>query len=276
MLRTLFSRRYIATTLLVLAAMAVMARLGVWQLDRREQRLARNADLAAKLAAPPLSLNAAAADPTTLPTDPSEVRYTQAAARGRFDFAHQVILVQQLYQGMPGVHLVAPLVLEGSDRAVLVDRGWVPTDQVEAARQGQLDAESGVVEVVGFLQPSQVLQGRAAERAAQAAAQGGPRQEWYRIDVAALQRQMPYPLLPLYLQQAPGPQGNISLPYREAVEVDFSEGPHLGYAIQWFSFALIAGVVYVAAVRARERKAQQSPAVVQTAEPIAKELGGRA
>lgn len=276
MLRTLFSRRYIATTLLVLAAMAVMARLGVWQLDRREQRLARNADLAAKLAAPPLSLNAAAADPTTLPTDPSEVRYTQAAARGRFDFAHQVILVQQLYQGMPGVHLVAPLVLEGSDRAVLVDRGWVPTDQVEAARQGQFDAESGVVEVVGFLQPSQVLQGRAAERAAQAAAQGGPRQEWYRIDVAALQRQMPYPLLPLYLQQAPGPQGNISLPYREAVEVDFSEGPHLGYAIQWFSFALIAGVVYVAAVRARERKAQQSPAVVQTAEPIAKELGGRA
>lgn len=276
MLRTLFSRRYIATTLLVLAAMAVMARLGVWQLDRREQRLARNADLAAKLAAPPLSLNAAAADPTTLPTDPSEVRYTQAAARGRFDFAHQVILVQQLYQGMPGVHLVAPLVLEGSDCAVLVDRGWVPTDQVEAARQGQFDAESGVVEVVGFLQPSQVLQGRAAERAAQAAAQGGPRQEWYRIDVAALQRQMPYPLFPLYLQQAPGPQGNVSLPYREAVEVDFSEGPHLGYAIQWFSFALIAGVVYVAAVRARERKAQQSPAVVQTAEPIAKELGGRA
>ena len=35
MVKKLLSRRYIFYTLLVIAAMAVMARLGVWQLDRR-------------------------------------------------------------------------------------------------------------------------------------------------------------------------------------------------------------------------------------------------
>ncbi|MDW8317308.1 MAG: SURF1 family protein [Anaerolineae bacterium] len=277
MLRTLFSRRYIATTLLVLAAMAVMARLGVWQLDRREQRLARNAELAAKLAAPPVSLNDAASAPAwPLSSDRDEVRNVRAEARGRFDFSHQVILVQQLFEGMPGVRLVAPLVLEGTERAVLVDRGWVPVDQVEAARQGQFDVETGEVTVLGVLQPSQILFGRAAERAAQQASPGGPQTDWYRVDIEALQRQMPYALLPVYLQQAPGPQGNTALPYRSTPTVDLSEGPHLGYAIQWFSFAVIAGVIYVALVRSRARKAQTAPTLPLSAEPIADDLVGRA
>lgn len=265
MLKTLFSRRYILMTLLVLAAMAVMARLGVWQLERRQQRLARNADLVAKLAAPPLSLNAAATV-WPLSADRNEIRNTQATANGRFDFAHQVVLLQQNYQGMPGVHLVTPLLLEESDRAVLVDRGWAPLDQLEAVRQGQLNTEGGSVTVTGALQPSQILYGRAAERAAEQIAGAGPRLEWYRIDIEALQHQMPYELLPAYLLQAPGPEGNRSLPYRVQPEVDLSEGPHLGYALQWFAFAVTAGVVYVALVRSRERKTQLLPPVAAVPE----------
>ncbi len=258
MVKTLFSRRYILMTLLVLAAMAVMARLGVWQLERREQRLARNADLMAKLAAPPLSLNAAATA-WPLSSDRDEIRNTQATASGRFDFANQVLLLQQNYQGTPGVHVVTPLLLEGSDRAVLVDRGWVPLDQVEAVRQGQLNTATASVTVTGVLQPSQILYGRAAQRAAEQAAESSPRKEWYRIDIEALQRQMPYELLPAFLLQAPGPEGNNTLPYRIQPEVDLSEGPHLGYALQWFAFAITAGAVYVTLVRSRERKAQPPP-----------------
>jgi surfeit locus 1 family protein len=62
-------------------------------------------------------------------------------------------------------------------------------------------------------------------------------------------------LLPVYLLEAPGPQGNAVLPYRIEPEVDLSEGPHMGYALQWFAFAIVAGVVYVAAVHSRLRKA---------------------
>jgi surfeit locus 1 family protein len=60
----------------------------------------------------------------------------------------------------------------------------------------------------------------------------------------------------VYLLEAPGPEGNIALPYRIEPEVDLTEGPHLGYAAQWFAFAVVAGVVYVGVVRARLRKEQ--------------------
>lgn len=253
MLKTLFTRKYILMTLLVLAAMAVMARLGVWQLDRRQQRIARNADLVAKLDAAPLSLNEAAqAAQWPLSEDRNAVRNTRASATGQFDFARQVVLVQQNYQDQPGGHVVTPLVLDGSGKAILVDRGWVPAADVESGRWAQYTAETGQQTATGFLQPSQILFGKAAEQAAPET----PKAEWFRIDIAGIQKQMPYELLPVFLLQSPGPGSAASLPYRIEPDVDLSEGPHMGYALQWFAFALIAGIVYVGVVRSREQKAK--------------------
>lgn len=254
MLKVLFSRRYILITLLVLAAMAVMLRLGVWQLDRREQRLARNADLVAKLQAAPLSLNEAAGA-WPLSTDRDVIRNTRAAATGHFDFARQLVLLQQPYEGQLGLHLVAPLVLDGSGKAILVDRGWIPGENLQTAAMAQYDDPAAPVTVDGFLQPSQILFGQAAERARDNPEPQQPKAEWYRIDVEAIQGQMPYELLPAYLLQSAGPAGNTGLPYRIEPEIDLSEGPHLGYALQWFAFAITAGVIYVSLVRSRLRKA---------------------
>lgn len=276
MLKTFFGRKYILMTLLVLAAMAVMARLGVWQLDRREQRLARNADLVAKLNAAPLSLNeAAAASQWPLPTDRSAVRNLRASATGEFDFARQVLLVQQNFQDQPGGHLVTPLVLDGGDKALLVDRGWIPAADIESGRWQQYADESGPQTVIGFVQPSQILFGKAAEKAAQQVGPQGPTSQWYRIDVAALQRQMPYQLLPVFLLQSPGPEGNTTLPYRIEPDVDLSEGPHLGYALQWFAFALVAGGVYVGVVHSREHKAKRPTQPEAVLEPFPAPGAGR-
>ena len=257
MIKALFSRRYILMTLLVVVAMAVMARLGVWQLERREQRIARNADLVAKLEAAPVSLNEAAlAAAWPLPEDRTAVRNLPALAAGEYDFANQLLLVQQNYRDMPGAHLVTPLVLDGGSQAVLVDRGWIPFDDVQSGRWQQYDDQRGPVTISGRVQPSQILASRAAEQADSSAGLQEAKAEWYRIDIEAIQGQLPYQLLPVYLLEAPGPEGNIALPYRIEPEVDLTEGPHLGYAAQWFAFAVVAGVVYVGVVRARLRKEQ--------------------
>jgi surfeit locus 1 family protein len=252
MIRTVFGKRYILITLFVLAAMAVMSWLGIWQLDRREQRLARNADIMAKQEQPARSLNDAAAGMWALPDDRSQVRNVKAQATGQNDFDHQIVLREQLHEGQPGVHLVAPLVLADTNQAVLVDRGWIPEDQ--AGDPAQYDEAGGQVSVEGLLQPSQVLFGRAAERAADEAAPATSQLAWYRIDVEAIQGQMPYELLPVYLLQSPSPVGGPALPARVKPSFDLSEGPHMSYALQWFAFALTAGIVYLGVVRNRERK----------------------
>lgn len=254
MIKALFSRRYILVTLLVIAAMAVMARLGVWQLERRQQRIAANADLVAKLEAAPISLNeAAAAALWPLPEDRKAVRNLRAVAAGQYDFDRQLLLVQQNYDGMAGAHLVVPLVLNDAGQAVLVDRGWVPYEEVSSGRWQQHDDPRGPVTISGRVQPSQILPNQTANPASAGAQEA--KSEWHRIDIDAIQGQMPYPLLPIYLLEAPGPEGNARLPYRIEPEVDLSEGPHMGYALQWFAFAIVAGVVYVAALRSRLRKA---------------------
>jgi surfeit locus 1 family protein len=232
LLRTLLDRRHWWVTLVVLLGMAFLARLGFWQLDRLEQRRARNAEITRQLALPPLPLNR-----QSLPDDLESLKYRRAGARGEFDTSRQVALLYQDWMGAPGIHLVAPLVLDGTSQAVLVDRGWLPQDQADAHHWSAYD-ETAPVDVTGYVRLSQTLPG---EREAIPA---GPQSEWYRLDVEAIQAQMPYDLLPIYLLQEPAP-GDTRLPYEGEPEFDLSDGPHLGYAIQWFIFALILGVVYV-------------------------------
>lgn len=262
MARTLVSRRYIAVTLLVLAAMAVMARLGVWQLERREQRQARNVDLALKLSQPPLSVNAVAAGLATLPDQREAVRNLRASATGRFDYANQVLLVQQVHNDMLGSRLLTPLLLAESDKAILVDRGWIPTTSADPSGWAQYDGEARETTLPGFLLPTQIIGAPAQPDPNQPA-----RREWFQADVAAIAAQLPYEVLPVYLLQAASPQDNAAPPLRQDPVIDLSEGPHLGYAIQWFSFAVVAGVVYLRVVWQRERKAQR--AVVRDEEPDA-------
>jgi surfeit locus 1 family protein len=244
LLSTLFNCQWWWVTLVVLLGMAVLGRLGVWQLDRLDQRRARNAELIQQLALPPLSLGA-----EPLPHDLKSLKNRQATARGEFDFSHQIALMHQNQANAPGIHLIAPLVIEGGAQAVLVDRGWLPSEYAAPETWSQFD-ESGPENVTGFIQLTQTLPASAQGVARSMPAE--PRTEWYRVDVEAVQAQMPYDLLPFYLFQSPTGDEAGGLPYRAQPEFDLSEGPHLGYAIQWFIFALILGAIYVRYVSKKE------------------------
>ncbi len=71
---------------------------------------------------------------------------------------------------------------------------------------------------------------------------------------------LPYDLLSVYLIQAPEGE-QIAPPYRAIPQIEITEGPHLGYAVQWFTFAAILLIGYPFFVRrevqAREHKAQE-------------------
>lgn len=233
-LRTLCSRRWLLATVLVLVGMGVFVRLGIWQLDRLAQRRAANAALREALAATVFDLPSA-----TLPTDVEDLQDRQVRAVGTFDFTAEVILKVQDWQGQSGVHLLAPLVFADGETAVLVDRGWIPEAEADPAKWATYD-EPGQVTVQGVFAAPQRLTRRGA-----VIQPDSPQSEWYRVDVAAIQNQLPYTLLPVYIIQAPPPDGNVALPYRAVPEVDLSEGPHLSYAMQWFIFSLILGGGYL-------------------------------
>ncbi len=228
--RAMVSRQWIIATIAVIAGMIVLARLGFWQLDRLDQRRAQNAALAAALASAPVDLNG-----ESLPGDLTSLKNRDAVAQGQFDFAYQGIVKLQNYQNKPGVHLVAPLVLDDGKTAVLVNRGWVPEADSYAAYN-----EPGALTVNGYIGLTQTLNRDSGVSAVT------EELAWYRVDIEAIQAQMPYDLLPIYINQAP--EANDAPPFRAEREVDLSEGSHMGYAIQWFIFCATLAIMYAALV----------------------------
>ena len=244
LLQVLFSRRRWWTTLVVLLGMAVLVRLGFWQLDRLEQRRTRNTAIIQQLELPALPLTG-----QPLPQDLTSLKNRQGTALGEFDFSSQVALKHQNWQETPGIHLITPLVIEGTSQAVLVDRGWLPTDQAGPENWPQFD-QPGPTTVTGLIQLSQTLPNSTGDTTQPTLAKR--QAEWYRVDIEVIQGQTPYQLLPIYVLESPRGEGNPELPYQVKPQFDLSDGPHLGYAIQWFIFSVILAIIYVRIVTKRE------------------------
>lgn len=246
-LRLLFSRRYWWQTLIVLAAMAVMAGLGQWQLARLEQRRAANALLLEKFQAEPLRLTGAA-----LSESPDALQDRLAEVTGVYDFDRQIAVQGQFSEGEPGFWLITPLRIQGSETAVLINRGWIPAAAGESGEWAAFD-ETPTQSVRGYLQRS-----RKMPDGSTSTLPADTRKGWWRVDVEAIQSQMEYPLLPVYVQTAPDEhRPRAELPRRLPVDFDLSEGSHMSYALQWYSFALIAGIVYIVVLRRREAEASR-------------------
>jgi surfeit locus 1 family protein len=227
----------IAGTILLAIVVAVCVRLGFWQLSRLDERRALNAGVAARLEQEPIGDLARLADTTG-------VSYRIATASGHYDNERYVVLPGRSRAGVPGVHLIMPLRLIGRSDAVLVNRGWVPAPDA-ASIDARDFAVAEPVDVRGLVMP---FPGRAqslAQRETPLAADTFTH-VLYRIDEVALRRQFPYRLLDVMLQEldvAGGPRYPTQL---EPPPLD--EGPHLGYALQWFGFALIGVIGWFALV----------------------------
>ena len=239
--QALIGRRWWWVTLLVIALMLLLARLGFWQLDRLDQRRTANAELRAALESAPIDLNSAFVSYADLEPDavPSELANRDISMTGHFDYSSQRILKLQNWQGFPGVHLITAFVLEDSGRAVLVDRGWIPDSEYVAGNT--FEERSGSQTIEGYISLTETL----ARKPAGSAALPEQGSEVFRVDVAALQSEMPHELAPFYVMQAPLTNDQDSLPIRIPKTVDLSEGPHLGYAVQWFIFSLGLGAGYL-------------------------------
>jgi len=241
-LRLLFSRRHWWQTLIVLVAMAVMAALGQWQLLRLEQRRTANAELLIKLQAESLVITGA-----DLAETPDELEDRLATASGIYDFAQQIAVQGQFSENEQGYWLVTPLRIDASENAILVIRGWIPAAEGERGDWSAYD-EADVRTVQGYLQRSRVMPDGSTSAVPQDPVKG-----WWRVDIQAIQSQMPYPLLPVALQVAPEEnRAGRELPRRVPVAFDLSEGSHMSYALQWYSFAVIAGIVYIVVLRRQE------------------------
>jgi surfeit locus 1 family protein len=233
-------RQWLALAIGLVAAF-VCVRLGLWQLDRRSERQAHNDSVRA---------NAEAA-PTPLPQLGllvDSLRFRRVVMHGRWDYHHEIALTGRSRNGSPGVHILTPLVPNGIDHAVLVNRGWVYAPDAASIdfdrwREGDNATFVGYVQL--FPDPEADPRDPRSTRSPRA---------WHRLDTAALARTLPYALEPYYVVALP--DSGVPPASDRPARLDLPQlgsGPHLSYAIQWFSFGTIA-LVGAAILIWRDRK----------------------
>jgi surfeit locus 1 family protein len=229
----------------------VCVRLGIWQLERLAQRQAFNSHILEMRALPMLEL------PSTEGLEAQE--YRRVRVRGTFDPEHQVAIRNQAHDGQYGYSLFSPLridgqpeSIDGAQTAVLVDRGWIPAEgngQPEAWRKYD---EPGKVEVHGVIRLGQTgpIFGGIAQPTPIPGEPGAA--FWVYADVEGIGEQLPYAILPVYVQSdGSAPPGG--LPIAGTPTLELTEGPHRGYAMQWFAFAAILVIGYPIYVGKKEQ-----------------------
>jgi surfeit locus 1 family protein len=214
------TRIWLFVTFAIVAA-AVFVRLGFWQLHRRQERRARNALITARLDSAEIDVNA-------LPGDTTLARFRRVRVAGVPDYDHELVYAARSYKGSPGVNLLTPVRFPGRDTAVIVDRGWVYAGDGATVDFGKWHDRDSTF--TGYVEEFPSSGGSTYT--------GKPR-IIARMSADVVRRALPYPVAPVYVVVlgdsaiAPDRVARLSVP-------PLDDGPHMGYALQWFAFALIA------------------------------------
>lgn len=224
-------------TAIFLPALALLVGLGVWQLDRREEKLALIARVETALAAEPVSLDVALAG------ELASADYMRVRATGIFVHERESYLFTRGPDGRPGYRVLTPFRLD-DDRLVLVDRGFVPETLREPGTraEGQVAGRRMVSGVLRVLGPRGIF----------AAEPDRAQRVWYARDPADIARtlgiQVAAPVI-IEADAVPNPGG---WPLAGWTRGEF-RNPHLGYAVTWFGLALALIVIYLAYHRSQGR-----------------------
>ena len=222
-------RRFWTVTLATALTMVVTASLGCWQLQRADQKLALQAEMDSRAALPVWKerdlLQAQA---------PQTAWYRPVQLRGEWVPDASVFLDNRQMDGRPGFFLLTPLRLAGSDRAILVQRGWAPRDFIDRSRTPEVPTPVGQVTVEGRLAPPPAKLYELGTSAP------GPIRQ--NIEPSALAAEFRLELLDASVLQTNYAGDGLS---RQWPRVESGIDKHHGYAFQWFALCTLAAVLYL-------------------------------
>jgi cytochrome oxidase assembly protein ShyY1 len=254
--RFLFSRRWVllAVTVVVLAYGCYL--LGQWQFHRLHDREARNAQTTANLRAAPVRVDHVLAVGRPV-ADRDEWR--RVTATGTYAKDQSVIVRYQTRDGASGVDVVTPLrtLPSGRGPALLVDRGWMQTDNVGTDTVRAPAPPSGVTTVTGWVRADATGDAATvADRSTRA------------ISSQEIGRALGIPVYGGFVdaeRETPAPARSLA----KAELPDLGNGPHFFYGLQWWFFGLLAifGFGYLAYDERRKLRAPDAAPGTEGGEP---------
>lgn len=221
----------ILMTLTTLVVMAICIKLGLWQYNKAEAKTALQAQLEKSLKETPIALPQAVEDIEAW-------RYRRVKFAGTYEPRYQVLLDNQVENTAAGYHVLTPVKIEGNNQYVLVNRGWVPgTPDRKVPEIRSPDGQHDIEGDIAF--PS----ARFFTLESPPPTDGKWQEVWQNMDMQRYAKSVPFTIRPFVVRldsrsEAGGFLRNWPPPGERITT-------HLGYAYQWFGFALTLFIIYI-------------------------------
>jgi surfeit locus 1 family protein len=223
-------------TLATVLMLGVCIKLGMWQYNKAEARRALQTQLNARLGEPAVALPAKI-------TALESWRYKRVKFTGKYDTRYQLLLDNQVQNTVAGYHVLTPMQVDGSDTYVLINRGWVARP---AASVGEIPKPP----TIDTPQGSQQIEGDIGLPANQfftmdnpPATDGEWQSVWQNLDMTRYAKSVPFAVQPFVVRL--DSKSNAGGFVRSWPPPGERVNMHLGYAYQWFGFALTLLVIYI-------------------------------
>jgi surfeit locus 1 family protein len=213
------------------ALLTVCLGMSVFQVYRATVKAERYDQMQAAKAAAPMQLTEFAKS-----TSPAfeTLNLRKLSLRGTWLPEKTIFLDNKIRNRWVGYHVLTPLQLEGSEWVILVNRGWIKAPKLRSELP-QVKSPNGTVELAGnarkfeqrvFELEAETRSGRVWQHV---------READYIANSGLSSTQKVVPLIAL--QTSASDDGLI----REWTQPDHPSLHHIGYAVMWFIFALMAG-----------------------------------
>jgi surfeit locus 1 family protein len=220
-------RPSIKLTLVLLALSVVFFRLGLWQWDRKAEKILLF-DSFQNAPVKPIGQALSGTAP-----------FVRVEAEGRYDPVRHTLYDNRIFKGRAGVHVLTPFTLsDGSE--ILINRGWLPLAP-DRRSLPEFDTNPAQQRISGML-TRPVTGGQRVGGADELVTDQWPQLMTY-LDLDSIGAATEKSLEPwVLLLDAADPSGFEDRQWRAAV---MEPKVHGAYALQWFSLAAAAMVIWI-------------------------------
>ena len=223
------------TTLLALTFFILFLRLGFWQLDRAAQKYDEFSFFETRQAKQAINL-----DQNNIKSlDSTELIWRKVKMTGSFLEERQILLDNQVNASTAGYYVYTPFLVKDSENVVLVNRGWVPSG-ANRSLAPDLVVTKGIVTIVGLVKKEPrtglLLIKDHTEKLNETI------MRMQRLNIEEVGNIIKINLSPLIVRLSPeSDHGYI----RKWKSRDSGKNTHIGYAYQWFAFAVTLLIIYL-------------------------------
>lgn len=170
--------------------------------------------------------------------DPTSWKHKKVRVTGRYETQYQILLDNQVEQSRGGFHVITPLKIEGRDDYILVNRGWIAGNAIHSEIP-HISTPDIPVTLTGLVWlPSQKIFSLEQPKSSSAW-----QLVWQHMDMQRYQNSVPITVLPIVLKLDPASEAggfvrNWQLPAERIAT-------HIGYAYQWFGFAIASVLIFL-------------------------------